>query len=87
MTSLAIVPDVILSYRLLSLLRRDAHVAFSIVSFTAPDIIQRRLMRITYGLYDTPETVQIMQTDPASVGILMNIAQSHMPDVAWLMEY
>lgn len=83
----AIVPEVIASYRLLSLSRRDADVAFRIVPFTEPDIVQRRLMRIPYGLYGTPETAKMMQTDPASVGlILMSTAQSHFPDVAWLLE-
>ncbi|OQP30703.1 LysR family transcriptional regulator [Pantoea latae] len=83
----AIVPEVIASYRLLSLSRRDADVAFRIVPFTEPDIVQRRLMSIAYGLYGTSATAQAMQNDPASVGlILMNTAQSHFPDVAWLLD-
>jgi DNA-binding transcriptional LysR family regulator len=40
----AIVPEVIASYRLLNLSRRDADIAFRIVPFTEPDIVQRRLM-------------------------------------------
>ena len=83
----AIVPEVIASYRLLDLSRRDADVAFRLVPFTEPDIVQRRLMSMTYGLYGSPETVSAMQKDPASVGlILMNTAQSHFPDVAWLLD-
>ncbi|MDW8844567.1 LysR family transcriptional regulator [Erwinia sp. MMLR14_017] len=83
----AIVPEVIASYRLLNLSRRDADVAFRLVPFTEPDIVQRRLMSISYGIYGTPETVHAMQNDPASVGlILMNTAQSHFPDVAWLLD-
>lgn len=83
----AIVPEVIASYRLLDLSRRDADVAFRLVPFTEPDIVQRRLMSISYGLYGAPETVRAMQNDPASVGlILMNTAQSHFPDVAWLLD-
>jgi DNA-binding transcriptional LysR family regulator len=62
-------------------------VAFRIVPFTEPDIVQRRLMGIAYGLYGTSATAQAMQNDPASVGlILMNTAQSHFPDVAWLLD-
>jgi DNA-binding transcriptional LysR family regulator len=83
----AVVPEVIASYRLLNLSRREADVAFRIVPFTEPDIVQRRLMTISYGLYGSAETVSAMQNDPASVGlILMNTAQSHFPDVAWLLD-
>jgi molybdate transport repressor ModE-like protein len=83
----AIVPEVIASYRLLDLSRREADVAFRIVPFTEPDIVQRRLMSIPYGLYGAAESVLAMQKDPASVGlILMNSAQSHFPDVAWLLD-
>lgn len=83
----AVVPEVIASYRLLNLSRREADVAFRIVPFTEPDIVQRRLMSIPYGLYGSAETASAMQKDPASVGlILMNTAQSHFPDVAWLLD-
>lgn len=83
----AIVPEVIASYRLLNLSRRDADIAFRIVPFTEPDIVQRRLMSIPYALYGSPETAHITQHNPAAVGlILMNTAQSHFSDVAWLLD-
>lgn len=83
----AVVPEVIASYRLLDLSRREADVAFRIVPFSEPDIVQRRLMRISYGLYASAETAQALQDDPASVGlILMNTAQSYFPDVAWVLD-
>lgn len=83
----AVVPELIASYRLLNLSRREADVAFRIVPFTEPDIVQRRLMTVSYGLYGSVETASAMQDDPASVGlILMNTAQSHFPDVAWLLD-
>ncbi|MFJ3464283.1 LysR family transcriptional regulator [Achromobacter spanius] len=83
----AVVPEVIASYRLLDLSRREADVAFRIVPFSEPDIVQRRLMRMSYGVYAAPATAQALQDDPASVGvILMNTAQSHFPDVAWVLE-
>ncbi|GAB3047497.1 LysR family transcriptional regulator [Stenotrophomonas tumulicola] len=83
----AVVPEVIASYRLLDLSRRDADVAFRIVPFSEPDIVQRRLMSIPYGLYGSAETARAAQEDPASVGlILMNTAQSHFPDVAWVLD-
>lgn len=77
----------IASYRLLDPSRREADVAFLIVPFTEQDIFQRRLMRISYGLYGSEESALAMQRDPASVGlILMNSAQAHFPDVAWLLD-
>lgn len=83
----AVAPEVIASYRLLNLARREADVAFRIVPFSEPDIVQRRLMSISYGLYGSAETAAALQDDPASVGlILMNAAQSHFPDVAWLLD-
>ncbi|WP_447989705.1 LysR family transcriptional regulator [Achromobacter spanius] len=83
----AVVPEVIASYRLLDLSRREADVAFRIVPFTEPDIVQRRLMTVSYGLYGSADTASAMQHDPSSVGlILMNTAQSHFPDVAWLLD-
>ncbi|MBJ9968817.1 LysR family transcriptional regulator [Burkholderia seminalis] len=83
----AVVPEVIASYRLLSLSRREADLAFRIVPFTEPDIVQRRLMCVPYGLYGTAETARAWRHDPASVGlIVMNTAQSHFPDVAWLLD-
>jgi len=83
----AVVPELIASYRLLDLSRRDADVAFRIVPFSEPDIVQRRLMTMPYGLYGSAETAAAVQDDPASVGlILMNTAQAHFPDVAWLLD-
>jgi len=83
----AVVPEVIASHRLLDLSRREADVAFRIVRFSEPEIVQRRLMRVSYGVYASALTAQALQDDPASVGvILMNTAQSHFPDVAWVLE-
>jgi DNA-binding transcriptional LysR family regulator len=83
----AVVPEVIARHRLLDLSRREADVAFRIVPFSEPDIVQRRLMRMSYGVYASAATAQALQDNPASVGvILMNTAQSHFPDVAWVLE-
>ena len=83
----AVVPEVIASYRLLDLSRRDADVAFRLVPFSEPDIVQRRFLRMPYALYGSAETALAVQEDTAAVGlILMNSAQSHFPDVAWLLE-
>lgn len=83
----AVVPEIIASHRLLNLSRREADVAFRLVPFSEPDIVQRRLVTVSYGLYGSADTASAMQSDPASVElILMNTAQSHFPDVAWLLD-
>jgi DNA-binding transcriptional LysR family regulator len=83
----AVVPEVIASYRLLDLSRRDADVAFRIVPFSEPEIVQRRLMTMPYAVYCTPDVADALNGNPSSVGlILMNTAQAHFPDVAWLLE-
>lgn len=83
----AVVPEVIAGYRLSDLARRDVDIAFRIVPFTEPDVVQRRLMSMPYGLYGSPATLKQMADDPASVGlIVMNEAQSHFPDVAWMRD-
>jgi len=82
-----VVPEIIASYRLLDLSRREADVAFRIVPFSEPDIVQRRLMAMPYGLYGSEATVRAVTDDPRSAKlILMNAAQAHFPDVTWLIE-
>ncbi|MGE8260609.1 MAG: LysR family transcriptional regulator, partial [Stenotrophomonas sp.] len=82
-----VVPEIIASYRLLDLSRREADVAFRIVPFSEPDIVQRRLMTMPYGLYGSEATVRAVTDDPRSAKlILMNAAQAHFPDVTWLIE-
>jgi len=82
-----VVPELIASYRLLNLSRREADVAFRIVPFSEPDIVQRRLMSVAYGLYGSAASADTVQRDPDAVGlVLMNAAQAHFPDVAWLLE-
>lgn len=82
-----VTPELIASYRLLNLSRREADVAFRIVPFSEPDVIQRRLMSVPYGLYGSFATADAVRKDPDAVGlILMNTAQAHFPDVAWLLE-
>lgn len=81
-----IVPEVIAGHRLFDLARRDADIAFRIVPFTEPDIVQRKLTTLPYGLYTA---VHAPAPHPNGEGlglILMNIAQAHYPDVHWLQQ-
>ncbi|WP_314409883.1 LysR family transcriptional regulator [Pseudomonas kuykendallii] len=81
----AVVPEVIAGMRLSDLTRREADIAFRIVPFDQPDIVQRRLMSMPYGLY----TSAALPFEPGPDGsgctlILMNTAQAYYPDVLWV---
>ena len=81
----AVVPEVMAGQRLSDLTRREADIAFRIVPFDQPDIVQRRLMTMPYGLY-TSAAVSF-EPGPEGAGcnlILMNTAQAYYPDVLWL---
>jgi len=82
-----LVPEVIAGHRLFDLARRDADIAFRIVPFTEPDIVQRRLMTMTYGLYAGAYLPFAPLPDGQGLGLItMNTAQAHYPDVVWLQE-
>ncbi|NWE39329.1 LysR family transcriptional regulator [Pseudomonas yamanorum] len=78
-----IVPEVIAGHRLFDLTRREADIAFRIVPFTEPDIVQRRLTTLSYGLYASARSGVAGE----DVGLItMNTAQAHYPDVLWLQQ-
>jgi len=57
-----------------------------IVPFTEPDIVQRKLTTLPYGLY-TAVHAPAPNPDGEGLGlILMNIAQANYPDVHWLQQ-
>lgn len=79
-----IVSEVIPGHRQFDLTRREADIAFRIVPFTEPDIVQRRLMTMRYGLY-AGAGVPTPKKDGEGLGLItMNTAQAHYPDVLWL---
>lgn len=80
-----IVPELIAGQRLSDLTRREADIAFRIVPFTEPDIVQRRLTTLNYGLYVGAQQPFSPGTHGEGVGLItMDTAQSHYPDVVWL---
>lgn len=82
-----IVPELIAGHRLFDLARRDADIAFRIVPFTEPDIVQRRLMTMSYGLYAAAHLPFAPAPDGEGLGLItMNTAQAHYPDVLWLQQ-
>lgn len=81
----AVVPEVIAGQRLSDLTRREADIAFRIVPFDEPDIVQRRVMTMPYGLYTQASTPFVPTANGAGCTlILMNTAQSYYPDVLWV---
>lgn len=80
-----IVPELIAGQRLSDLTRREADIAFRIVPFTEPDIVQRRLTTLNYGLYVGAQQAFSPGTHGQGVGLItMDTAQSHYADVVWL---
>ncbi|MCJ1882606.1 LysR family transcriptional regulator [Pseudomonas nitroreducens] len=81
----AVVPEVIAGQRLSDLTRREADIAFRIVPFDQPDIVQRRLMSMPYGLYASAAVPFEPGPDGADCKlIVMNTAQAYYPDVLWV---
>ncbi|MVV47005.1 LysR family transcriptional regulator [Pseudomonas sp. PB120] len=81
-----IVPEIMAGHRLFDLTRRDADIAFRIVPFTEPDIVQRRLTTMPYGLY-TGAAMPSPKAGGEGLGLItMNTAQAHYPDVIWLQQ-
>lgn len=79
-----IVPEIIPGHRQFDLVRREADIAFRIVPFTEPDIVQRRLLTMSYGLY-VGGAMPSPKKDGEGLGLItMNTAQAHYPDVLWL---
>ncbi|MEJ8840491.1 LysR family transcriptional regulator [Ramlibacter sp. AN1133] len=68
--------------RLFSLARREADLAARIVPFDEPDVIQRRLMHVSYALYASISGAPLPDQEPRLV--TMDVGFSEMPDAVWL---
>jgi DNA-binding transcriptional LysR family regulator len=80
-----IVPELITDTRLFDLSRREADIAFRVVPFTGSDIVQRRLMNVSYGLYAAAHLADPVKGDGSgSELVLMDTTEHHYPDVTWL---
>ncbi|MFC6338078.1 substrate-binding domain-containing protein [Pseudomonas karstica] len=80
-----IVPEVIAGHRLFDLARRETDIALRIVPFTEPDIVRRRLVTLSYGLYVNNQSPFLPRTDGEGVDLItMNTSQAHYPDALWL---
>ncbi|QIB32289.1 LysR family transcriptional regulator [Ancylobacter pratisalsi] len=79
--------EILTGTRLFSLAQREADIAFRIVPFDSPDVVQRRLTRLTYGVYvamDSPEPIYGDGTDFRL--ITHDTSTGQFPDIAWLIE-
>lgn len=73
--------------RLYSLPRRDADMVFRIKAFDEPEVISRRLLRVSYALYGTEGAERPQWGDGSGARLVtMDTAFSAMPDARWLRE-
>ncbi len=79
--------EILTGTRLFNLAQREADVAFRIVPFDSPDIVQRRLIDMRYGVY-----VATGRADPVTGDgrenrlIVMDTSTGSFPDIVWLEE-
>ena len=71
--------------RLFNLARREADLVFRLQAFDEPDIAQRKLLQLEYGLYAaTGFDLSLLNTPEQLRLISMDSYFSDLPDVAWL---
>lgn len=71
--------------RLFDLSRREADLVFRIVPFDQPDIVQRRVMLMPYGVYAAEALPDPLADEGSGAGlIVMDTAKNAFPDVGWL---
>ena len=79
--------ELVTDARLLNLARREADLAFRIQAFAEPDIIQRRLMTIPYGLYAAKGRARPPAKDGSGCALItLDAAYRDFPDARWLKQ-
>lgn len=77
--------ELVTDARLLSLARREADLVFRHLPFEDADVVQRRLMRIDYGLYGAKGLKRPRAGDGLGAPLVtLDDAFSGMPDAQWL---
>jgi DNA-binding transcriptional LysR family regulator len=77
--------ELVTDARLLNLARREADLAFRIQPFAEPDVIQRRLMTIPYGLYTAKGRGRPLAPDGEGCALItLDAAYRDFPDARWL---
>ncbi|MEN2976697.1 LysR family transcriptional regulator (plasmid) [Tistrella bauzanensis] len=77
--------EILTGTRLFSLAQREADIAFRIVPFDSPDIIQRRLVRLAYGVYLAADAPEPVYGDGAGFRLITHdTSTGRFPDIDWL---
>ena len=79
--------EILTGTRLFSLAQREADIAFRIVPFNTPDVVQRRLTRLAYGAYVAADSPEPAYGDGAGFRLITHdTSTGQFPDIAWLEE-
>jgi len=79
--------EILTGTRLFSLAQREADIAFRIVPFDSPDVVQRRLMRLAYGAYVAADSPEPAYGDGTGFRLITHdTSTGQFPDIAWLTE-
>lgn len=79
--------EILTGTRLFSLAQREADIAFRIVPFEAPDVIQRRLFGLPYGAYVAQSSADPIYGDGTGFRLITHdTSTGQFPDIAWLRE-
>jgi len=79
--------EVLTGTRLFNLAQREADLAFRIVPFDAPDIVQRRLLHMQYGAYVARSSADPVVGDGEGHRlVVMDTSTGKFPDIAWLKD-
>ncbi|WP_338805524.1 LysR family transcriptional regulator [Pseudomonas chlororaphis] len=77
--------EVLTGTRLFNLAQREADVAFRIVPFESPDIVQRRLIHMRYGVYVATASTDPLDGDGTGNRLIaMDTSTGAFPDIDWL---
>jgi DNA-binding transcriptional LysR family regulator len=79
--------EILTGTRLFSLAQREADIAFRIVPFDAPDVVQRRLISLPYGAYVAADALEPTFGSGAGFRLITHdMSTGEFPDIAWLRE-
>ena len=79
--------ELVTDARLLNLARREADLAFRIQAFAEPDVIQRRLMTVPYGLYAAKGSPRALPREGSGCALItLDASYRDFPDARWLKQ-
>ena len=79
--------ELVTDARLLNLVRREADLAFRIQPFAEPDVVQRRLTTVPYGLYAAQGRARPLARDGRGCALItLDAAYRDFPDARWLRQ-